>query len=145
MIDWDWLERGLPTKFSDEAVAGAHAALAAMPARKKKPGEVKTLWKVPKQKKIPTISEVDFRDIKKQTISLADGSLRASNKGLDRARMDWHIDHPGQAKNVSPMTELPLVMATSDGPIILDGQHRLAALKLLGATRAPVYMLPTRL
>ena len=94
-------------------------------------------------KKMPTITDVDFRDMKTQSVDIS--TLFASNPYLKRDRMDWHCQNPGKPLNPSVFTTQPIILQTAKGNIILDGQHRLAALQLLGATKWPVFMLPSRI
>jgi len=130
-------------KFTDDQIAAAQAAVAALPGRKKNPGQVKTklFWSKPDD--MPTIRDVDFRDI--TSTSVAIGTLLASTRSLDRARLDWHVQHPGQPRNPSVFTTQPLVLNDPDqGQIIIDGHHRLAALSILGVKKTPVFLLPVK-
>lgn len=132
-------ERAAPA-FTDEQITAAVAAANALPAVKKNnPNKVATFWPQPDQ--MPTIADVDFRDIatKKLTIS----TLQASNDTLKRDKLIWHCQNPGETSNPSPFTTAPLVLDTDDGQIIVDGQHRLAALQLLGQTSWPCWLLPS--
>lgn len=138
-VGWERLA-AQPT-FSDAAIAGAKAAVAALQGKDDDPNKIPTFWDMPK--KMPTITDVDFRDMKTQSVPI--DSLLASNKWLKRDRMNWHVQNPGQPMNPSVFTEKPIILQTAKGNIILDGQHRLAALKLLGATKWPVFMLPSRI
>ena len=139
-IDWARLE-GRGQTFSPATTAGAIAAVAALQGRKKDPNKIRTFWDLPD--KMPTITDVDFRDMKKASVPI--DSLYASNKWLKRDRMGWHVRNPGLPMNPSVFTTDPIVLQTKAGNIILDGQHRLAALKLLGATKWPVFLLPSRI
>lgn len=141
MIDWERLEGRAAATFSPVQVAAAKIALAALDGKKSDPNKIPTFWDMPK--KMPTITDVDFRDM--ATASVPIDSLLASNKWLKRDRMSWHLDHPGEPMNPSVFTEKPIILQTKKGNIILDGQHRLAALKLLGAAKWPVFLLPSRI
>ena len=139
-IDWNLLE-GRGQSFSKAQIAAALAAIPLLEGKKSDANKVPTLWEMPK--KMPTITDVDFRDMSTTSINIA--SLFASNKWLKRERLIWHVQHPGEPLNPSVFTTSPIVLQTKDGNIILDGQHRLAALTLLGATKWPVFLLPSRI
>jgi len=129
-----------PKKFSDEEIAAAVAAVNALPGRKKNPDKVPTIWDRPKD--MPTLADLDFRDVARPSVTIA--SLQASTKNLSRTRLLWHVQNPGQAKNPSVFTANPIVLDLGDSQVIVDGHHRLAALQLLGATKWPVWLIPTK-
>lgn len=139
-IDWDVVERAKAPVFTDEQIKAAAAAVNALPARGGDPNELDTLWKRPK--KMPGIDKVDFRDIVKKPLKLAD--LMASNKTLARDRLLWHVQHPGQARNPSAFTTAPMVLNDKQGLVILDGHHRLASVQLLGRSSWTCWLLPSK-
>lgn len=145
MASSDWWEhlrseyraKTAPTYTADQ-IAAVVKAVKAMPAAKKDPNKVATLW--PQPKVMPTISDVDFGNVEFAQPSLK--SLMASNKYLKRDRLIWHVQNPGKALHNNPFTAAPLVCTVQEGAVIIDGHHRLAALQLLGATKTQVYNLP---
>lgn len=145
-IDWDAVglapppaRAAKPQTFTQDQIDAAVQAAQALPGRKGDPTKVDTLWDVAKD---PGLKKLDFRDVKVTDCTVAD--LLASNKSLDRARLIWHCQNPGQAKNPSVFTTNPMVLNDPDGQVIIDGQHRLAALKLLGAVTWPCWLIPTK-
>ena len=100
--------------------------------------QLATFW--PQARKMPTITDVDFGDVKPDTVDLK--NLLSSNRTVKRDRLLWHVQNPGQRLHANPFTTMPLVAATKAGTVIVDGHHSLGALWLLGATKAPVWSLP---
>lgn len=137
LIDWDRIERRAAT-YSDDQITAAVAAVNALPPRKDNQNKVDQFWPMPD--KMPTLQDLDFRDMKVQKVPL-DG-LQASNKSLKRDKLVWHVQNPGKAVNPNPFTANPTVLDQPDGPVIVDGHHRLAALKMLGASSALCYVVP---
>lgn len=121
--------------FGDSDIQAALAKVAKLAPGKPK---IPTLW--PVADPMPTLADVDFKTVAKTKVPI--GGLQASNSDLRRDNLIWHVQHPDQAKNPSPFTKRPIVLNLADRQVILDGQHRLAALKLLGATQAGVYLVP---
>lgn len=92
---------------------------------------------------MPDISQIDFGDAGQVVVVLKD--LLASTKRLNRQKLIWHVQHPGQAMRANPFTTEPIVGAIDDGQfVIIDGHHRLAAQMLLGATKYPVWSVPVK-
>ena len=68
--------------------------------------------------------------------------LQAHNGQLDRANLIWHITHPGQSKMKSPHNTHPQVIKTPAGDyVVADGDHRIAALVLLGLKKDTCWVL----
>ena len=68
--------------------------------------------------------------------------IKATNAQLDRENLIWHVQHPGKGLYKTPHDTHPQVMKTKDGnKIIIDGHHRLSALKLLGVKKTAVFLL----
>lgn len=136
-IDWDNIQRRVKG-YTPAQIAAAVTAVKKLPGKKNDPNKIPTLWDRPKA--MPTLADVDFGTVTIQSLEV--NELLASNKNLKRDRLIWHVQHPGEALNPSVFTENPLVMESPDGNVIIDGHHRLAALKMLGASEAQVYNLP---
>ena len=63
-------------------------------------------------------------------------NLQATNQQLNRANLVWHLKHPGQSRMKTPHNTAPQVLKTKDGDYaIVDGHHRLSALKMLGVKK----------
>ena len=140
-IDWVRIygARADKPQFSDEQIAAACAAANALPGKGKGGDKLKSPWDQPK--KMPGIDDVDFRDISVKKLPI--DSLMASDNGISRARLLWHIKNPGQTKNPSVFTGNPMVLDHKQGQVIIDGHHRLYAMKLLGQTSYPCWLLPS--
>lgn len=134
-IDWYQIRA---QDFSDDDIAAGLAKVAALAPGKK---QIPTLW--PVADPMPDLSQLDFKNVAKTKLPIA--GLQASNGNLRRDNLIWHVNNPNTAKNPSPFTKRPLVMAMPDGSqVIIDGQHRLGALSLLGASKASVYLIPSK-
>ena len=71
--------------------------------------------------------------------------LEATNGQLDRANLIWHLQNPGKAKFRKTFSTHPQVMKTNGGDyIIVDGHHRLSALRMLGVKKDVVWLLKER-
>lgn len=121
--------------FSQDQIDAAVKKVNALPGGDKTP----TFW--PVADPMPDASDMDFGDVAQVQVPLA--SLLASNKNLSKTKLVWHCQHPGQTENPSPFTTSPLVLATGDGNVVLDGQHRLAALSLLGQSTWKCWLIQT--
>jgi hypothetical protein len=71
--------------------------------------------------------------------------LQAHNGELDRDNLIWHVQNPGKSKMQSPHNTHPQVIKTVQGDyVIADGDHRLAALRLLGVKKDMVWLLDAK-
>ena len=143
-INWARIERASKPAiktYTPEQIKAAVAAVDALPALDPDgdPNKVATFWPQPKQ--MPTIADVDFRDISTSS-KVAIKSLFASNNTLKRDKLTWAVQNPGKSHNPSVFTQNPMVGTGQDGNIIVDGHHRLAALQLRGDTQATCWLLP---
>lgn len=141
-IDWAYLNgrAATPPTFSDAQTAAAVAAANALPGKNKDPNKIPTPW--PQPDKMPSIADVDFRDITVKKVPIA--GLQASNKNIKRDKLLWHIQNPNQSQNPSAFTTNPIVLDSPDGRTIIDGHHRLFAMQLLGQKSASVALLPSK-
>ena len=138
-INWARLESR--AKFSADEIAKAVEAAQALPSRKGKANKVGALW--PMADPMPTLANLDFRQLTNGTVNL--DTLQASDDSMKRDNLIWHIQNPGEAKNKNPFTTAPIVMNMDDGSqVIVDGHHRLSALKLLGASTAAATIVPAK-
>ena len=138
MIDWGKLQRG--QSFTPAQVKAAIAAVNAMPADG---GYIEPLW--PPADKMAKIDQIDFGDAKEIATDL--GSLFASTKRMKVSKLVVHlrmcVKAPGSPIRVNPFTAAPMTVCDEDGTVtILDGHHRLGALKILGATSWPTWQVP---
>ncbi len=145
-IDWDRIEgqsvRATPTDQSfectPEEVQAAIDAIEAMPAiDPTDPDLVATLW--PVEDKFG-IDALDFGDETLEDLDIA--GLYACTADLSREKLIWHVQNPGKSKKPGPFTEHPIVLQSKKKQTIVDGEHRLAALLLLGATTWPCTLVP---
>lgn len=148
-IDWDAIhgarERRAdaePTpdlgQFTQDDIDSALAKLANIPPLSEAdPDKLSTFW--PMVTKFG-LADLDFRRVEVKDVTLAD--LSSSNGTLSRQKLEEHIESPGQAAEVTPFDKYPIVLQSKKKQTIIDGQHRLAALMLLGATSWPVYLVP---
>ncbi len=137
-IDWDRIYGQStrdadpePTEFSDEEI---QAALDVVEAYEDE--EVPTFWPVAKF----GIDDLDFGDEEVTDVDIA--GLCACTPTLSKQKLLWHVANPGVSKKPGPFTQHPIVLQSKKKQTIVDGEHRLAALMLLGATSWPVYLVP---
>lgn len=142
-IDWSAIERRVGKKptYTKAQIAAAVTAIGALEADGDDPNKVAVLWK--RSKKLPDISQIDFGDAVQADCNLS--TVLASTKRLNRTKLVWHVKHPGQAMRANPFTTEPMTCLMPNGDVIVvDGHHRLAAQKLLGATSYPVWQVPIK-
>ena len=94
------------------------------------------------RKGLPALDDVDWQDAALTKVKLA--KLRASTKRLKRENLIWHLKHPGEARYRTPFSPYPLVIDDGDDLVIVDGHHRLAALLMLGETKAAANLLDVK-
>ncbi len=127
--------------YSKAQIATAVAAVKALDGDPDDDTKVPAFWDMCDD--MPDISQIDFGDAGQVNVVLKD--LMASTKRLNRAKLLWHVQHPGQAMRTNPFTTEPIVGAINDGAfVVIDGHHRLAAQMLLGATQYPVWSVPVK-
>ena len=91
-------------------------------------------------KALPTISDGDWGKASQKVVKFK--KLQATNAQLNRQNLIWHLKNPGKARMQKPHNTQPQVIKTNGGDYaIVDGHHRLAALKMLGLKKAPVWLL----
>ena len=135
MIDWERIERGMPT--SSDIKAALQKAKNLPPAGDKE--HVQQMFPI-YGKALPVVSDGDWAQAKQQVVKFK--KLQATNAQLNRQNLIWHLQNPGKARMQKPHNTQPQVIKTNDGDlIIVDGHHRLAALKMLGLKKAPVWLL----
>ena len=90
-------------------------------------------------KALPSIADGDWDKAKQKVIKFS--KLQATNAQLNRQNLIWHIQNPGKARMKKPHNTQPQVIKTDGAYAIVDGHHRLSALKMLGLDKAPVWLL----
>lgn len=113
------------------AVVLALTALDAMPATN---GKIPTPWPIGE---LPTLDPELWEASKIETVPIAE--LTATQRTLNLERVREYVRNPGKIDE--NRRALANVYANSDGLMIVDGHHRLAALWLLGADNANVWFL----
>ena len=113
------------------AVVLALTALDAMPATN---GKIPTPWPIGE---LPTLDPELWETSKIETVPIAE--LTATQRTLNLERVREYVRNPGKIDG--NRRALANVYANSDGLMIVDGHHRLAALWLLGADNANVWFL----
>jgi hypothetical protein len=113
------------------AVALALTALDAMPRTN---GKIPTPWPIGE---LPTLDPEAWEASKIETVPIA--GLTATQRTLNVERVREYVQNPGRIDE--NRRALANVYANSDGLMIVDGHHRLAALWLLGADNANVWFL----
>ena len=89
-------------------------------------------------KKIPPTPKGAWDNAKLKFVKFK--KLEATNGQLDRNNLIWHLENPGKSKMRSAHNTHPQVMKTKGGDlIIVDGHHRLSALKLLRIKKTAVW------
>ena len=69
-------------------------------------------------------------------------NLYASNEQLQRADLLWHVQNPGKSRFEGKWNSHAQVFQHRNGDrVVVDGNHRLAALKLLGLKKDKVWLL----
>lgn len=145
-IDWDRIkgviprpsEERAPATFSQDQIDAAVKAAQALPAVADDPNVVATFWPAPPN--MPTLADLDFADVPVGKTALS--TLFASNPTLKRDDLIWHIERPGKRKHANPFTAHPMLLVRKNTTVIIDGQHCLAALSLLGQTSWPCFLIP---
>ena len=88
-------------------------------------------------------SASDWSQAKAKTVKFK--KLQAHNGELDRANLIWHLQNPGKSRMQSPHNTHPQVIKTVDGDyVVADGDHRIAALALLGLKKDTVWLLDAK-
>lgn len=133
--DWD-----VDEKFADDDIAKAIALVeqTAQYFYPATPNLIPAFWPVPPV--VPSIQQLDFGHAVKSAVALE--HLKASQNWMRVDALIWHLNHPAKPAHDNPYTSMPLVLVTGDGPVIVDGHHRLGALLLLGVDEVPVWSLP---
>ena len=91
-------------------------------------------------KAIPPVPNGSWDNAKQKTVKLKD--LFATNQQLDRQNLVWHLSHPGMSRFKGPRNTHPQVVKRSNGNLdIVDGHHRLSALRMLGVKKETVWLL----
>jgi hypothetical protein len=125
-------------QFTQDDIDSALKKLAAIPPLSEAdPDKLSTFWPVVTKF---TLADLDFRKVKVTDVDLAD--LYSTNATLSREKLEEHIESPGQAQEVTPFDKYPIVLQSKKKMTVIDGQHRLAALMLLGVTTWPCYVVP---
>lgn len=91
-------------------------------------------------KNLPAIPQGSWKAAKLQTVKLS--KLQASNQQLKRADLIWHIENPGKSRFAGKFNTHPQVLKTKDGDqVVIDGDHRVAALVVLGVKKDHAWVL----
>jgi hypothetical protein len=91
-------------------------------------------------KQLPTISDGDWDKASQQVVKFK--KLQATNAQLNRQNLIWHLQNPGKARMQKLHNTQPQVIKTKKGDYaIVDGHHRLSALKMLGLKKSAVWLL----
>jgi hypothetical protein len=121
----------LTGKAGRNAIVDALTALDAIPATS---GKIPTPWPIGE---LPTLDPEAWEASKIETVPIAE--LTATQRTLNVERVREYVQNPGRIDE--NRRALANVYANSDGLMIVDGHHRLAALWLLGADNANVWFL----
>jgi hypothetical protein len=109
----------------------ALTALDAIPATS---GKIPTPWPIGE---LPTVDPKEWETSEIETVPIA--GLTATQRTLNVERVREYVQNPGKIDE--NRRAFANVYANSDGLMIVDGHHRLAALWLLGADNANVWVL----
>jgi len=91
-------------------------------------------------KPLPAISDGDWGKASQKVVKFK--KLQATNAQLNRQNLIWHLQNPGKARMQKPHNTMPQVIKTNGGDlVIVDGHHRLSALRMLGLKKSPVWLL----
>jgi len=124
IAEWEWDLRAQPTTAD---IAKAAAKVGKMPAA----GDKQHVPAVFPVYDGPMPSEADWSQAKLKVVKFK--KVYAHNSELDRANLLWHVQHPNKSRMASPHNTHPQVIKDNEGRyVIADGDHRLAALLLLG-------------
>jgi hypothetical protein len=133
-IDWERIERGQPTpKDITKAVVKAQNAPSAGDKE-----HIQAAFKI-YGKALPNITDGDWDKAKNKMVKLS--KLQATNAQLSRDNLIWHLAHPGKSRMQKPHNTFPQIIKTNGDLAIVDGHHRLSALKMLGVKKAQVWQL----
>ena len=109
-------------------------ALTALDAYPATNGKIPTPWPIGKR---PTLDPEAWEVSQIETVPIAE--LTATQKTLNVETVRAYVKNPGSIEG--NRRAFANVYANSDGLMIVDGHHRLAALWLLGADSANVWLL----
>ena len=98
--------------FTKAQVAAAVVKAKALDAAGDDPNKVTAFW--PLADDMPDISQIDFGDAGQVVVVLAD--LLASTKRMNRKKLVWHVQHPGQAMRQNPFTTVPILVGREARP-----------------------------
>lgn len=102
-------------------------------------GHVQAVFPI-EDKALPAVPANAWDDAKTKTVKFA--RLFATNQQLDRVNLIWHLQHPGQGRYQGARNTHPQVLKMTSGDrAIVDGHHRLSALKILGLAREQCWVL----
>ena len=91
-------------------------------------------------KGLPEIPQGSWDQAKLKTVKFKD--LQATNAQLSRDNLIWHIQHPGMSRYKGKANTHPQVLKTAKGDfVVVDGHHRIAALKMLGLKKDAMWLL----
>lgn len=142
-IDWDRINgfttrAAKPQDFTQDDIDAAVAKIEALPAiDPDDPDSVATFW--PVETKFG-LADLDFGDETLEPVTIS--GLCACTPDLSRQKLLWHVANPGKSKKPGPFTANPIVLQSKKKQTIVDGEHRLAALSLLGASEVTVWLVP---
>lgn len=135
MIDWERIERGMPTPAD---IKDATKSAKDLPSAGDKE-HVQAMFKI-YGKPLPAISDGDWGKASQKVVKFK--KLQATNAQLNRQNLIWHLQNPGKARMQKPHNTMPQVIKTNGGDlVIVDGHHRLSALRMLGLKKSPVWLL----
>jgi hypothetical protein len=87
-------------------------------------------------KPLPAVADSDWDQAQLKNVKLK--KLSGHNAQLDRDNLIWHVQNPGQSKDGAGY---PRVLKTDDGKVIMDGDHRVSALSILGVKKELCWVL----
>jgi hypothetical protein len=138
MQDVDQLAQPVELSVTGELLkAGRNAiveALTALDAISATGGKIPTPWPIGEP---PTVDPKEWETSEIETVPIA--GLTATQRTLNVERVREYVQNPGKIDE--NRRAFANVYANSDGLMIVDGHHRLAALWLLGADNANVWVL----
>lgn len=136
-IDWWAVELRVSPPTSDD-IAKAAKKVQDMPDSGDH-GHVPAVFPMDPQQ-LPPIPEGSWDRAKLKTTKFK--NLYASNEQLQRADLLWHVKNPGKSRFEGQYNTHAQVFQHKNGDrVAVDGNHRLAALKLLGIKKDKVFLL----
>lgn len=132
-INWWRLElRSRPP--SDDDIKAAVAAAKALPECDDGKDQVALPWPCYQGDDIP--KKIDWSQSKLKMVRFDDLLASPGQPSIDRDQLIWHIQHPGQSLHDDVA---PYVVKMGGDRVIMDGQHRLMALQMLGFNKAQMF------